>query len=230
VALNGLGLEDEAIRTLNEFAAENPKMAWAHIDHALLLYNAGHLEESLVALGKAVEAESTNPWPYVYRAGPLLHRAESCEQGLADVSRALEMAPQNAWIWARAAQALAEGAARHCPEHFDPTRTLELARKAADQGSENEHFQYVLGMALLRAGAYENAYRVHRRAWELEGQFDDKAFNLLALSIVSSRLGRHAEARSFYDQGLAAMKETRPESPQLISLREEAAELLGVQP
>ena len=97
-----------------------------------------------------------------------------------------ELAPQDAYISARVAQALAEGAARYCPERFEPVRTLEIAREAAD--------------------------------------------NFLALSIVSSRLGRPAETRSSYDRGSAAMNETRPKSPQLITLRSEAAELLGIEP
>ena len=50
----------------------------------------------------------------------------------------------------------------------------------------------------------------------------------LAMSLW--HLGEKTEARRFYDRSVTWMEERRPNDPELVRLRQEAAELLGIQP
>ncbi len=50
-----------------------------------------------------------------------------------------------------------------------------------------------------------------------------------ALAMTGAKIGNGAEAREYYDRAVARMNETYPRSPEYNLLREEAAELLGIQ-
>jgi serine/threonine-protein kinase len=104
--------------------------------------------------------------------GRLHVRQGAFDRALADNQMALERAPEDArvlnnlaWLWAT------------CPEAAlrDPTRALELARKACAMGEDSNRLD-TLAAALAACGQFAEAAAVQERAWTQAGEHEKADF------------------------------------------------------
>ena len=109
----------------------------------------------------------------------------------------------------------------YCPDHYDAEEAFRHARFAHE--AQPGVAQAVLSYALYRRGQYAEARKLQAELFAENPE--DESF-ILAMSLW--HLGERAEAREFYDRSVAWMEEHFPERPDLIPLRREAAELLGM--
>jgi tetratricopeptide (TPR) repeat protein len=147
---------------------------------------------------------------------------------MADIDRAEELNPLHPGILYQVARAHLEEAYYSCPEQYDESRALDAIRKATDKDSDSFPYFCVLGLALYRNGSYREARDALLRYLEHEVD-DEESPALFALAMTSWRLGRKSEAFSYYSRAVARMEETYPDSPRFQRLREEAAEVLGIE-
>jgi Flp pilus assembly protein TadD len=116
-----------------------------------------------------------------------------------------------------------------CPGVYDGALALDLARTAVEDRPEGDFPQIAHGMALYRHGRFREAREALLRAAELRVP-KPEPWELFALAMTESKLGNRAEAHDYYDRGVARMNATYPRFPEYIMLRDEAAELIGIEP
>jgi serine/threonine protein kinase/Flp pilus assembly protein TadD len=228
-ALQRLGREQEALGVLAGYLEEHPSDLSTLQRQAILLFNLGRLDEAIASLNQAIEAHPRNGWLYVYRSAYLMFKPGMCERALEDLKKAEEFVPfKNAGMWSRVSQVHTQFAYHYCAGHYDLPRALELARKAAEYNTQNSLFKMNLGLALYRNGSYEEARAALMASIDLVYKAD--ALHLFFVAMASQKLDRRSEAASYYNQAVARMKETWPSSPELKLIKNEAAQLLGVEP
>ena len=113
------------------------------------------------------------------------------------------------------------------PAAVEPAYAVELARRGLARRPESVPARQAMGMALYRAGRWDEAIAALTRATEPE---DEKvlAFPGFFLAMAHHRKGDRREARSWYDRSLARMAEHNRDDPTASRYRAEAAALLGV--
>ena len=116
-----------------------------------------------------------------------------------------------------------------CTKLYDPASALELARKAVAVDSGEDWYHGNLGGAAYRNGSYDEARDALLMAVELS-YTEDAVRRFFFLAMTLEKLGDRDGARRWYDRAVARMDETYPENPELIAFKQEAAELLGIQP
>ena len=94
--------------------------------------------------------------------------------------------------------------------------------------NRNDRYQSALGHVLYREGHFQEARDALEKA--LGYSFREYAEDLFALAMTQSALKEPTEARSTYDRAVERMNESAPKYPPYVALRDEAAELLGLQP
>ncbi len=115
-----------------------------------------------------------------------------------------------------------------CPEVNlrDPTRAIELARKAIELAPNNCSHWNTLGVAQYRVADWTTAIQSLTRSEELApDQFT--SFNEFFLAMAHSQLGETDAARRCYDRAVAWMEQHQPADPELQRFRAEAVELLA---
>jgi tetratricopeptide (TPR) repeat protein len=120
------------------------------------------------------------------------------------------------------------------PRLRDIPRAVTLARTAAERAPDAAHIRNTLGVALYRAGAWDEAVEALEKA---EGLAPGRllAFNGFFLAMAHWHLGHKSDARTWYDRSLRWMDEhvevlSRDplHAEELHRFRGEAEELLGV--
>jgi hypothetical protein len=117
--------------------------------------------------------------------------------------------------WAQAAYGHAQ-----CPGALEPSRVVELARKAVAYDPHNADYQRALGMALHREGSHEEARAAFQRS--LDRRTHDDAFSLLGLAMAQNALGNPNEAREAYDRARERGARTSPQHTGFLMLQSEA--------
>jgi WD40 repeat protein/Flp pilus assembly protein TadD len=113
----------------------------------------------------------------------------------------------------------------------DPAALLALAGKAEQLPPFRYKGSFAQGIALYRAGRYEEADRCLRASLEAHGQ-GGILTQWFFLAMVSQRLGRADEAKKWFDRGTSAAGALTPQTPwverqEARLLRREAEALLG---
>jgi tetratricopeptide (TPR) repeat protein len=223
-----LGRDSEALAVLDEWIAREPRRELPLRRRAEALFRLGRIEEALSAVDRAVEAEPATPRPYLYRARYGQFLRDRCAAVRSDLTKAAELDPASAEICQARAFVVAAHAPHMCPELYDPTPVLELARRAVDYEPRIPGHEATLGIALYRAGRLEQARDALERATTL--RIDNNPIDTLFLAMATARLGDLRRARSHYDRAVARIEGTYPRNPEYQRFREEAARLLGLGP
>jgi hypothetical protein len=107
---------------------------------------------------------------------------------------------------------------------FEPTHGLALARKAVAREPNAWNFLNTLGVAAFRVGDWDTATRVLQQSITFTG---GGAHDLFFLAMTSWHKGSKEEAQSLYDRAVAWTENNKPNDPELVRFRAEAAALLG---
>jgi tetratricopeptide (TPR) repeat protein/tRNA A-37 threonylcarbamoyl transferase component Bud32 len=136
------------------------------------------------------------------------------------------------WPWAMSYLAWLLANSPESSGDRDPTRAVELAKKAVAASPQEASFWHTLGVAHYRAGDWKAAMTALEKSMELPtnpwvGRIDstDKLF----LAVTHWQLGHHDQARHWYDQAISWMEARKRRDPELLRFRAEAAALLGIQ-
>jgi WD40 repeat protein len=117
-----------------------------------------------------------------------------------------------------------------CPEpkFRNPSRAVELAKKAVELAPQQSSYWNTLGVAHYRAGNWKEAIEKLGKAEALApGRYF--AGNAFFLSMAHWQLGDKEKARQSYTQAVSWMEKSRPDDEELRRFRSEAAESMQVQ-
>lgn len=235
--LLALGRIDEAFADYDRAAEVRPRSQAPSLYRGLALLHLGRLDESIVEMNKAVslgfdgglaaiEEWGINPWAHWGRALASVFQPGSCDRVEADLDRALELGRADPAIWTAVARTRAAFVHRLCPESYEGARTLDLAGRAVRENRSAVERYGALGLAQYRSGLYEPARESMTRALVLRGE--ELLPDELPMAMILWKLGEREAARDFYRRAVEGWP--YPEDPGYALLREEAAELLGLQP
>ena len=159
-----------------------------------------------------------------------------------DGKRLVSTSPKNGWddeirIWdasqsvtdsAQGCNTLAWLLATHTEPHLrNPTRAVELAKKAVELAPNQGTYWNTLGAAHYRAGNRKEAIAALHKSMELRKGGDSHDWFFLAMA--HWQLGQKDDARKWYDQAVAGMEKQRAsQQEELKRFRAEAAQLLGI--
>ena len=118
---------------------------------------------------------------------------------------------------------------RRCPDQYDADLALDYAWKAVEDNPRLAWRQVGYGWVLYRQGRLREAREALLRATELQIP-KPWPWGLFGLAMTEWKLGNRSEAREYYARAVARMEQTYPRFPEFILLKEETAELLGIQP
>jgi tetratricopeptide (TPR) repeat protein len=186
------------------------------------LFYDGKLEESLAQLGRALELSPRLAGAHAMRARVLAYQGR-CQEARQALEKAQEIGDAHACSEAQV-QTIVYG----CPDAYDPPAVVEMARHVTDASPHGAQFWTILGAALYYDKQYEEARTALLKSVELAGRAKD--WDLLLLSMASSRLGERSAARSYYEQLLEQSPDIGDTpNPVLINYHREAVRLLDGQ-
>jgi serine/threonine protein kinase/uncharacterized protein HemY len=136
----------------------------------------------------------------------------------------LKVAPKNPGARARLAWRLGT-----CPDEElrDHAQALQLAEAAVKTAPTDGTTWRSLGVARFRNGDLKGAVAALEKSMKLaNGQ--DESFNTFFLAMTFWRLGEKEQARQWYDQAVAWMKQNLPHDEELRRFRAEAEEVLSI--
>ncbi len=114
------------------------------------------------------------------------------------------------------------------PQVRDPSRAVQHARRAVEKEPGNRVIRNTLGVALYRAGHWEESVAALRKSMELGRDY--YAIDWFFLAMAHWQLRHQDEARTWFDKAVAWMERYDPNDGALFRLRAEAEALLGVKP
>lgn len=112
------------------------------------------------------------------------------------------------------------------PELRDPARAVQVAEQATKAAPQNPSTWSALGVARYRAESWDASIQALDQAIGLRS--GDRSADSFWLAMAQFRAGKTTDAKAAFDQALAAMQSNRPGDPELMRLRDEAAEVLGI--
>jgi serine/threonine protein kinase/tetratricopeptide (TPR) repeat protein len=225
------------------------QLADLHSTLAEVLLKAGKERETERALREAAEAwEKLSGVGYgqfgrnelaivYYRLGLLLEKAGRSEEAQEARCRSGKLGPDPAEAHRQAAWLQASSSERVAWWYLDPTRAVELARKAVELTPASGLCWKTLGLAHYRVGNWKEAIAAQEKANELRQGGGPAEWFILAMA--HWQLGSKDEARTWYDRSVGWMEkhpdgtpqrgvEDRPEAGSLRRFRSEAAALMGI--
>jgi serine/threonine protein kinase/tetratricopeptide (TPR) repeat protein len=111
------------------------------------------------------------------------------------------------------------------PQLRDLARAVKLAREAVDRSPHMVGAWEVLGVALYRAGAANEAIQPLRQSVEMTTGGGVSTWFFLAMALA--RAGDKHQARQWYDRATGWVEKHSPKDPGMLHLRAEAAALIG---
>jgi tetratricopeptide (TPR) repeat protein len=111
------------------------------------------------------------------------------------------------------------------PQFHDPAEAIALAKRALQREPKAGYLWNTLGVAHYRAADFPAALEALQKSLDLQ---PDNSGNYFFLAMAHWQLGRKAEARQWYEKGVAHMEGKRQSYEELRGDRVEAAFLLGV--
>jgi tetratricopeptide (TPR) repeat protein len=185
------------------------------------------LEVQLRTLGPQV-SETGMTMDHLIKLLGALGSAGLVEEAENGYRKAAELMPDNAVFYNHLAWLLAT-----CPEpkFRNPSRAVELAKRAVELAPEDPMDWNTLGVAHYRAGNWKEAIANLEKAEALApGKY--LAFNAFFLAMAHWQLGEKDTARQLYAQAVAWMEKNKPSAPELREelgrFGAEAADLLGI--
>ena len=182
----------------------------------------GQREEAIDQFSKAIELNSSCSLSLHFRGNAHAALAQ-WGKAASDYSGALAVHSDrddvlNGLAWLLAA----------CPDpgFRDPSRAVELARKAITLEPTQGNYWNTLGAAHYRLGNWDSAVTSLKKSMELRRGGD--GFDWVFLAMARWQQGEKEEARNCYDQAIRWMEKNRPNHEELRGLRLEAAALLQI--
>jgi tetratricopeptide (TPR) repeat protein len=120
-----------------------------------------------------------------------------------------------------------------CPDARlrDPTRALELAKRATELAPQYAYLWNTCGVAHYRAGEWDAARAALEKSIARYAGRPERdtleSFSTFFLAMAHARLGNGAEARRWYDRAVRWMERYQPADGELRRFRAEAEELLS---
>jgi len=181
---------------------------------------SGHPDRAEAASRLSVELgpENATLWYKRCRVDMELGRTE---EALKDLSKLIALAPTDPTVQNNLAWMLAT-----CTDEKlrDPSRALELAKKAVELAPNRGVFWNTLGAAYYRAGDCKAAIAALTKSMEFRNGGDSLDWFFLAMA--HWQLGDKPQARSWFDKAVPWMEKNQPRDEELIRFRAEAAALL----
>jgi len=155
--------------------------------------------------------------------GAALEGQKKYPEAIVTYRKALELAPQHAHLHNSLAWLLTT-----CPDVKlrDPTEALALAEKAAKLDPKDERTPVILGAAYYRTGNWNAAMATLQTPIQRSQLGQRLDWCLLAMAQWQS--GNRDAARVSYQKVVESMEKNEPDASDMIRLRSEAAELLGI--
>jgi eukaryotic-like serine/threonine-protein kinase len=180
----------------------NPNDAQAHHERAHAFFNRGRLAEANDDFSVALQAMPKNPHLLFSRAEVLVQLGR-LEDALADCESVVRGKPpeNERKAWSRLCNNVAWWLASAPAHSVDPGRVVKLARSAIDLDPSDANNQNTLGVALYRAGRFDDAVPALERSLAASAGRSD-AFDLYFLAMVRHRLRDPARARVDYDRAI----------------------------
>jgi tetratricopeptide (TPR) repeat protein len=222
-----LAREEEAVAAVDKGVGDHPDSDLALRQRAVLLLFMGRTDEALATAQRAVEHTPKNAWNYLCRARTILNGVGGCDRAVEDLATARALAPDDPAVANDIAWHLAAMVHRQCPDKYDGVLVLDLSRWAVEDQPGGVYPQLTRGIALYRAGRFQEAHDALARAVELRAPTPEPA-ELFALAMAKWKLGDADEARLDYRRAVARTRATYPRLPEYRLLREEAGQLLGI--
>jgi serine/threonine protein kinase/Tfp pilus assembly protein PilF len=226
---------DESLRLA---ANKNAKLssdtvALAHSTRGKIFVCTQRYDEALTECDKALALASESNTDLVietrcFRASALKDLGRFNES-VREFNRTIELVPKKGtapWYWAHNALAWLLVT---CPDSSlqDTPRAIELAGKAVKFAADNGAYWNTLGVAQYRGGNWTSAITSLEKSLELGDT--GKVCNGLFLAMANWQLGKHEEARHWYREAVAWMKQEEQHDEDLKRFFAEATETLGIE-
>ena len=237
-ALGGKYLWEEAAAEQARALGIYPRAVWALFNRGGFAYRyLGRVEDGLADLDRADTLSPGDEYIGWARSILLAHLGR-CEEADAVWRGMAARGLYSSTNFEDRAQVYAISFWPRCRSLVDLARLVEDGRQAAARASASRMgtAQLALGAALYRNGRFAEAYtalrhgltRVLLRQNSIEDNQDENAGRYL-LAMAAARLGRMDEARREYERALERDRVThRERDPDLVALRREAEEALGL--
>jgi tetratricopeptide (TPR) repeat protein len=176
----------------------------------------------------ALEKEPGDFYVHIWRAKVVLSLGRSCDEAMADMEKAAGLTMQlnstmKYWLsWHEVTYV-----ANMCPDQMRIEEALQMAQEIQQRDPNSSSTNGVCGLALYRAGRPAEAIQMLERCMEVSSK--PAATMIFSLSMAYKALGRDAQARETFQQGLLRMHETYPEATLIKLMRDEAAKKVGVE-
>jgi serine/threonine protein kinase/predicted Zn-dependent protease len=204
-----------------------PENYWAYVQRTWMLSMMSRVEEAVAAAEKAIELAPLLAIPYLSRAWTLSVQGGPCDRIEESLQAATERNPSDPFSMGFLAAIHAVHLYYSCPDLYDQEGALELASLSVERQPTFAMGQRALGAALYRSNRSEEAIPHQTTAL---ATFSGEATDLFLLAMEHWQLGNQAEAREYYRRAIAWMEEHNPDHPTFVQLRDEATELMGIQP
>jgi tetratricopeptide (TPR) repeat protein len=229
-ALRVTGQTDEAVATYRKVIELNPKDAAAHARFADVMYRQKKLDDAITAYREAVRLAPGN-FPYRDWLGHVLKEAGRIDEAIDAYREAHRLKPADAGIRDKLAlqlNNLAWGLAMHAePVRCDPDRAVRLAREAVEVKPEEGNYWNTLGAVQYRRGQWTVAIAALHKSIDLRKGGDGNDWFFLAMA--HWQVGEKVKAREWFDRAVQWMDKNQPKNEELLRIRAEAAELLGIE-
>jgi tetratricopeptide (TPR) repeat protein len=234
IALRIQGKPEEAIAEYREAIRLEPDYVKPHLNLGYALGKQGKSEEAIAEYREAIRLQPDYALAH-YNLGRVLHDQGKLEEAIACWHHLLEIAPTDSrtlhgvlassWTLAGALTQLAwELATAEDVKLRSPKEAVEFGRRAVELGPKEANYWNNLGVAQYRAGDWQAAVDTFRKADALIGGRGDRAHRFF-LAMAYWQLGRQAEAREAYAQGLEWLDEYE-HNEEFYRFRDEAKKLL----
>ncbi|MEE8468548.1 MAG: serine/threonine-protein kinase, partial [Planctomycetota bacterium] len=219
-----LGLLDRAIDELRIATELEPTYVFADNMLFKTLEQANRLDEALEKYDSALLDPPEVPW-LILRRGVLYARLDRAEEAAQALQKAVELNPGAGVLNAVAFRLLLLPLA----QRVDPKIVVSLARKAvALTPVPNPDYQHTLGVALYRAGEWQESVDILEALQARKSSAGDQIFAAMA----HAQLGNDVRAREVYDRVLRLRDEGNQLPGRGQELEEwiaEAADVLGIE-
>jgi tetratricopeptide (TPR) repeat protein len=215
MVLTAQGRSDEAIAAFRKVIELKPDHALGYNGLGTMLQDQGKLDEAAAALRKAIELRPQYAEAY-NNLGVVLSGQGKPDEAIAAYRKAIELQPDAAAAYSNLAIKLRDQG------KWD--EALELATKAVSLQPQNSMNWHALGWACYRTGDWQASIEAMEKSCKLHVNGIGDASQWLCLAMAHWQLGRHDEARTWYDK---AVQNESAWPDVLRRLRTEAEELFG---
>ena len=229
---------DEALAACREAMRLAPEDSFVHEMLGNMLSSAGRVDEAIVALREAIRLQPDSVLARSSLAFALFYHGE-IDEAQREIREAIRLNPDSAWAHGFLSWCLASpNKSDRKPQDIE--QAISHARKAVELAGQDP-LQTIeghtsLGIAYYRKGTLDQAATHLTKVIELERATEhktdtgklDRAICMFFLAMTSWQADKKDEARRWYDDAATWMKENKPDNPDLLRFRAEAADLLGI--